>query len=207
MRLFVAIELTDEVRETLKSVQGALGRSCDGVRWVRAELLHLTVKFLGDVPDGEAPRVAEAVARSAGRSSPFEIELTECGCFPPRGPVRIVWVGTHDPSGFLAGCVNVVEEEMEAIGFPKETRPFSAHLTIGRAKDGRVRRIGLERCGEESAQDGVRSATEGVKVKRVGQSVQELTLMSSVLSPKGPSYSVVGKAKLGETTNPSCGRC
>ena len=194
MRLFVAIELTDEVRDALQEVQVALGRATDGVRWVRPEQLHLTVKFLGEVPDGEVPRVAEAVARSAVRSSVFEMQLTECGCFPPRGPVRIVWVGTHDGSGALQECVNAVEDELEGIGFPRESRPFSAHLTIGRAADGRYA-------------GGIRAAVERCKVKPVRQSVGELTLMSSVLSPKGPSYSVVSRAKLGKMTNSSSGRC
>lgn len=183
MRLFVAIELTDEVRDALREVQNALGRAADGVRWVRPEQLHMTVKFLGETPDGEAPRVAEAVARSAARSKSFEMQLTECGCFPPRGPVRIVWVGAHDGSGALQECVNAVEEEMDGIGFPKESRPFSAHLTIGRATDGRLA-------------SGIRAAVERCTVIPVRQSVNELTLMSSVLSPKGPSYSVVSRTKL-----------
>jgi len=180
----VAIELKDEVRDALQEVQKALGRAADAVRWVRPEQLHLTVKFLGEVPDDEVPRVAEAVARSAARSRPFEMQLTECGCFPPRGPVRIVWVGTHDGSGALLECVNAVEEELDGIGFPKDSRPFSAHLTIGRAKDGR-------------SSEGVRLAVESGKVRPVRQSVSELTLMSSVLSAKGPSYSVVARSKLG----------
>jgi len=183
VRLFVAIELTDEVRDALQEVQKALGRAADGVRWVRPEQLHMTVKFLGETPDGEVPRVAEAVARSAARSRVFEMQLTECGCFPPRGLVRIVWVGTHEESGALQECVEAVEEEMDGIGFPKESRAFSAHLTIGRAKEGR-------------STDGVRLAVERGMVKPVRQSVGELTLMSSVLSPKGPSYSVVARAKL-----------
>ena len=194
MRLFVAIELTAEMRDALQEVQDALGRATDGVRWVRPEQLHLTVKFLGETPDGEVRRVAEAVARSAARSRPFEIQLSECGCFPPRGPVRIVWVGTHDPSGALQECVEAVEEELAGVGFPKELRPFSAHLTIGRAAEGR-------------SAGGIRTAVEGGKVKPVRQSVCELTLMSSVLSAKGASYSVVSRAKLGEMTNPSSGRC
>jgi len=193
VRLFVAIELTAEMRDALREVQGSLGRATEGIRWVRPEQLHLTIKFLGEVTDGKVSRVAEAVARSAARSSVFEMQLTECGCFPLRGPVRIVWVGTHDGSGALQECVNTVEEEMEGIGFPKESRPFSAHLTIGRAKDGR-------------GASGIRAPVERCKVTPVRQSVDELTLMSSVLSPKGPSYSVVSKAKLGKT-NPSSGRC
>ncbi len=194
MRLFVAIELTDVVREALKEVQSALERSCKDVRWVRAEQMHLTVKFLGEVPDGEVPRVAEAVARSAARTAPFELELTECGCFPPRGPARIVWVGAQDGLGALHKCVDAVENELEGVGFPKELRAFSPHLTVGRVKEGR-------------SDSGVRSATEGVKVKRVGQPVRELALMSSVLSPRGPLYSVVSRLKLGEGTDSSSGRC
>jgi len=180
----VAIELTDVVRDALREIQDALGRAADGVRWVRPEQLHLTVKFLGETPDGEVSRVAEAVARSAARSRVCEMQLTDCGCFPPRGPVRIVWVGTHDESGALQECVNAVEEEMETIGVPKELRAFSAHLTIGRAAEGRWA-------------SGIRTAVERCTVKPIRQSVGELTLMSSVLSAKGPSYSVVARSKLG----------
>ena len=194
VRLFVAIELTGEMRDALQEVQNTLGRATDGVRWVRPEQLHLTVKFLGEAPDDEVPRVAEAVARSAARSRVFEMQLTECGCFPPRGPVRIVWVGAHDGSGALLECVEAVEEEMDGIGFPKESRPFSAHLTIGRAAEGRYA-------------GGIRAAVERCRAKPVRQAVEELTLMSSVLSPQGPSYSVVSRVKLGKLSNLSSGRC
>ena len=85
MRLFVAIELDEDVRSVLREVQEGIQRSCDGVRWIPPVQLHLTVKFLGEVPDSDVGTVAEAVARGAGAGGPFAMTIGGNGCFPPRG--------------------------------------------------------------------------------------------------------------------------
>jgi 2'-5' RNA ligase len=184
VRLFVAVELDASVRSRMRDAQDRLARVCEGVRWIPAEQLHLTLKFLGEVADGVVAKAGEAVARAAAGSQAFTMSLAGCGCFPPRGPVRIVWIGVNEESGRLAGCFDAVERELGALGFPKEDRGFSPHITIGRARedrsDGRIRA-------------GVSAAAFGP----VEQPVVSLTLMSSLLSPKGPTYTPVGTAKLG----------
>ena len=184
MRLFVAIELSEVVRRVLAETQRKLGASCPDVRWIAAEQLHLTVKFLGEVADSDVDSVCQAVARAASSSRPFVMWTAECGCFPERGPVRIVWTKAVEESGLLAGCVEAVEAQIEPLGFPREHRPFAAHITIGRVKDDRSR-------------GRLRSQVEAHQTKSVEQEVTSLTLMASKLSPKGSIYTAVSRAKLG----------
>ncbi|MGB2987478.1 MAG: RNA 2',3'-cyclic phosphodiesterase [Phycisphaerae bacterium] len=184
MRLFVAIELSDEVRSGLAKVQKDLAATCDGVRWIPSHQLHLTAKFLGEVPDRDVAKVGEAIAQAAAGSAPFDMEIADCGCFPPRGPVRIVWVGANETTGALAGCVEAVETELGRLGFPKERKRFSPHITIGRVR-------------EDRSGGCLRAAVEAHSFSSMQASISFITLMSSVLSPKGPTYTPVRKADLG----------
>ncbi len=185
MRLFVAIELDEPVRSALGRVQADLKARCDGVRWIPPHQLHMTVKFLGEVPDRDVAKLSEAVGSAASKAAPFEMDISGCGCFPPRGLVRIVWVGASDPAGALLKCVDALEAELETLGFPRERRPFSPHLTIGRVRE--------DRSGGQ-----IRAAVEVHTFESLDQPVGSLTLMSSVLSPKGPTYTPVTVASLGK---------
>ena len=186
MRLFIAIEFSDEVRSTLSELQAALMPECEGVRWIPAEQLHLTVKFLGEVPDRDVNKVAEAVGRAAGTATPCDLAIAGCGCFPPRGPVRIVWAGGSEDTGALVRCVEGVEAELAQLGYPKERRPFSPHITIGRVKE--------DRSGGR-----LRSAVDAHTYPSAKEAVTSITVMSSVLSPKGPTYTPVSRTNLGRT--------
>ena len=185
MRLFVAIELDESVRALLSNAQAQLNRQCDGVRWIPAHQLHVTVKFLGEVRDADVSDVTDAVARGAARAAPFIMSIGGCGCFPKRGPVRIVWAGLAEPSGALLLCAEAVEDELEQLGFARERRPFSPHITIGRVRE--------DRSGGQ-----IRAATQAITLEPSEQWVASLTLMSSVLSPKGPTYSAVSRANFGK---------
>ena len=184
MRLFVAIELDEANRSRLAKLHGSLERKCPGVRWVQEHQLHMTVKFLGDVPDGQVPDVSAALELAGSSAKPFAMDLQGAGCFPPRGSVRIVWSGATETSGALIQCVAAAEEELESLGFPRERKPFSPHITIGRVRS-------------DDSNGRIRSAVDAAAYENMAQTVKSLTLMSSVLSPKGPAYSVVGRANLG----------
>jgi 2'-5' RNA ligase len=186
LRLFVAIELDEAVRSQLLKVRRSLEACCANVKWVRPELLHVTVKFLGEVPDPRVVEVSEAVSRAAAMTKEsFEFPLSTCGCFPPRGAVRVIWAGDSAANEPLAACVNAVETELGKIGQPRETRPFSAHVTLGRVNEDRSR-------------GAIRTAVEGCTMARASQEVSSLVLMSSALSRGGPTYSVVSRARFGE---------
>lgn len=186
MRLFVAIEFEERHRSAIGRVQDSLRPRCEDVRWIPPGQLHLTVKFLGEVADRDVPGTIDAVSRAAGTSEPFDMELSGCGCFPPGGSVRIVWVGGHEPTGALSGCVEHIERELEPLGFPRERRPFSPHTTIGRVR-------------EDRTNGRLRSAVDSAKFGPAALSVSSVTVMSSVLSPRGPDYAPVATIPLGRS--------
>lgn len=190
--MFVAILLEEPIRAALREVQRRLAPRCSGVRWCTDEQLHLTVKFLGEVDDAAVPPVAEALVAAAGQCGPFVLEVGGTGCFPPDGPVRIVWAGGSVPSGALSRCVQAVEIALEPLGFARERRAFSPHITLGRVK-------------EDPSRGAVRAAVAGATLPAQRQRVDSVALMSSVLSPKGASYSSVCTARFAARPGPGEG--
>jgi 2'-5' RNA ligase len=157
-------------------------------------LLHVTIRFLGDVPDSDVSAVADAVERGAVSAEPFTMTLSGCGCFPPRGQVRIVWAGAHEASGALQRAAEAVNAELDALGFARERRGFSPHITIGRVRE--------DRSGGR-----IRAAADSFTFGELEQPVASITLMQSVLSPKGPTYTPVKRASLGRgADDPASGR-
>src|SRR6266404_4134733 len=131
-RLFVAIELPASVRERLKAHIERLRESVPDARasWIREENIHLTLKFLGDTAVSQVETLSQATRRAAGAAVPFELIVTGCGAFPPRGQPRVLWVGIEDVSGKLARLQQALEEDCANAGFAREPRPFHPHLTI-----------------------------------------------------------------------------
>jgi 2'-5' RNA ligase len=184
LRLFVAILLEERVRAALSKVQQRLGGACEGVRWVKPEQLHLTVKFLGDVEASAVTGISEAMAAAAAEAEPTSMTVSGAGCFPPRGDVRIVWAGASDPSNHLNAAVESIHHALQRLGFKPERRRWSPHITIGRVK--------FDRSGGR-----IRSAVAQASYPDIAQSVSSVTLMSSVLSPTGPTYESVFTCPLG----------
>lgn len=185
MRCFLAIELPQEIRDRLAAVQKRLGSLDRDVRWTRVDNIHLTIKFLGEVADADVPRVCQIAAAIARQYSPFELEIRGTGCFPPRGPARIVWAGLAGLPPPLVECHKAIEEAYADIGFKPEDRPFHPHLTIGRVRDQR----GSHR---------VRPGLEPEIDFRAGRfTVKELVLFQSILDRAGPAYIPLARAPLG----------
>jgi len=133
MRLFIAINLPPAERDRLAREAGALRAARLPVRWVSTDSLHLTLKFLGEVADGRRGEVEAAIGETASGFPPFQVELRGLGAFPRMARPRVVWVGVQAPPELarLAGALDVA---MARLGFPREERPFSPHLTLGGAK-------------------------------------------------------------------------
>jgi len=151
-------------------------RTAPGVRWVDPESMHLTVKFLGEVPDRRIPELCTALSRIAGRCEPFDLRVRSTGCFPPHGGVRVVWVGLEETTGRLAACQRLCEDTFAEMGFAREDRDFVPHLTLGRVKDPR-QASGLRQVVASHA------AFEAGTV-----SVNRIVLFESRLSPQGAHY-------------------
>lgn len=133
MRLFIAINLPPSERDRLQRAAGALRAAHLPVRWVGSDALHLTLKFLGEVPDARRGEVEEATREVSAGFGPFQLELRGLGAFPRLASPRVLWVGVHAPPE-LARLAGALDEAMGRLGFPREERPFSPHLTLGRAE-------------------------------------------------------------------------
>ena len=137
MRAFIAVDLIPPLRRRLAEAQARLRRRCPPLKWVEPTNLHITLKFLGEIDPRLTPRIQAALARIAAECHPFDIVGEGWGTFPEAGPVKVLWVGLHDPAGGLAALARRCDDQLEPLGLPREPRAFSAHLTLARNNDPR----------------------------------------------------------------------
>lgn len=133
MRLFIAALLPDEIRVRMDEYIGALKSRYGGVKWEQREKLHVTLKFLGSVEDPKVPDVSSIIDGLVRNYSPFETEIAGFGGFPDMRYPRILYIGlSENPE--LSSLQGRIDEALEPLGFPRETRSFIPHVTIGRIK-------------------------------------------------------------------------
>ena len=175
IRTFICIDVSESIKSQLAALQDELRKLDASVSWVKPANVHLTLKFLGDVPAAKLPKVIEAVRRASDSCSRFEVEASGAGCFPsPRKP-NVLWVGlVHLPDALLSLQRNL-EVALEAEGFARETKPFKPHLTIGRIRQPRNAQI----VATELLKRGF--ATECFPA-------DEVIVMRSDLTPRGALY-------------------
>jgi 2'-5' RNA ligase len=186
-RLFVALELPPPVLEALASVQAALkAQGLEGLRWVRPQGIHLTLKFLGETPTSRLDELMRALEEATAGTGPLRLALSGLGTFGGRRGPRVLWVGLEGDLQRLAGLQRRVEEAMARLRFPREQRPFSPHLTLARVPEQDSARVAasLER------------ATREVKVPPITMSLSEVSLMRSHLQPSGAIYERVASFPL-----------
>lgn len=184
IRAFVAVNLDPTLKEALAGIQERLKATRADVGWVKPENLHLTLKFLGQVEEARLEPISEAVASAACGYGSFRLTLGGLGAFPQPRAARVVWIGVPEGADLLAGLHARLEEKLEALGFPRETRPFSAHLTLGRVR-GPGRREQLA------------TALISTPVGLLGEMVIErIHLMKSDLRREGPRYSALNSFPL-----------
>ena len=134
IRSFVAVEVGEYARESLERGIERLRAAGADVRWVRPGNLHLTVKFLGNVEMTQTGEIAGALADACAPFSPFEGELRGLAPFPSARKMRVVAV-RFTAEAELARLARAVDEALVPLGVPHESRPFRAHLTLGRVKN------------------------------------------------------------------------
>ena len=135
-RLFISINLPPDLLAALTQVQDDLKRQLAAypLRWSRPQGIHLTLKFLGNTDPARVQAIVGAIAAASAGVAPFDIGIGGLGCFPnPRTP-RVLWVGVEEPTGALARLAADVDEQMAALGWQREKRPFSPHLTLARTR-------------------------------------------------------------------------
>jgi 2'-5' RNA ligase len=188
IRAFIAIELSHEIHQGLDQVISQLKKRLEVsvIRWVPAENIHLTLKFLGDVSIANVEMLKKILQAEAVSCPHFEISVGGLGAFPNAHHPRVVWVGVEAPQD-LNNLQHAIETATERLGYTKEERPFSAHLTLGRVsrnatpKDARL-------IGE---------VLESTKVGFLGLAhIEAVHLFKSELSPSGSIYTKMFSASL-----------
>lgn len=188
IRCFVAVELDRTIQKQLDRLQERFRRdhkiNDSALKWVRSQNIHLTLKFLGEVPDRQIVDICAAVSQAASQSAPFDLEIGNCGCFPPRGSARVLWVGLTTGLEPLKTLQENLELSLLDLGFEPEHRPFSPHLTLARIKNAQIGRLLSDTVGS------LDPLTVG------GQSVAEITVFQSDLDRTGPTYTPLHHAPL-----------
>lgn len=184
LRLFVAADLPGEVRERIASAAEA-ARTLEGARWVKAENLHLTLKFIGDYEEDKLERLREEVAAAAALCTGFTAALGGCGAFPSHSRARVLWLGMARGEEEAAATARKLDSRLERLGVKREERPFRGHLTLARLRIPSDCSSWLEGL-EERLKD----------LRDMDFEVGEIVLYRSILGPQGPTYVPVERAPL-----------
>ncbi len=185
MRTFIAIGIPDEVKAMLIEAQRSLKNSgAVDASWPRPEGIHLTLKFLGEVSESKIPDISNGLRHAVKGNGPFRLELGSIGTFPNSKKTRVVWVGLSGEVEKLSRLQATVEDAMTGIGFERDERSFTPHLTLGRIKFIRSR-------------DGwIKALAEAKDIRPSGFDVVAIYLMKSELTPSGALYTEIRKIDL-----------
>lgn len=198
LRLFVAIRLGDDLKRELATVEQNLQNAAQNrhasrsVRWVAPENIHLTIKFLGKVDPAHVPQVTTALRDSSSAFAPFSLQVKGLGCFPNTRRPSVIWAGLEGDVPRVVELANRFEDVFDALGFPRETRPFSPHLTLGRVR----------REAGRADHAAVGAIVESFPAQVYGVvAADAVNLMCSDLRPEGPIYSTMTSIPLNDSVS------
>lgn len=187
IRTFIAVDLSAATRSAARKLIEKLRPAGADVNWVEAKNMHLTLKFLGEVPSRDTPDVCKAVAEVAAQFEPLTVTCRGAGAFPDLDRPRTVWLGIEEGKEELAALQAAVDDAMLDLGFPREHRSFHPHLTLGRVKQGGPALSELSRLLEKHAEFDA------------GESdIDEVIVFASFLDRHAPpTYRPMGRGRLG----------
>ena len=174
MRAFVAIFPPPELQTAVAGVLETVQHLDDKVRWVRPENIHLTLKFLGNVQEETLGNLRAALKETCAEHEPFDIGLARLGAFPSARRARILWAGVDAGSDRLRALVTDLESALTPLGFEREKRAFTPHLTLGRVRS------------RPANFDDLPTTIGDLRFR-----VRHIELMESTLSHKGATYRTI----------------
>ena len=191
LRAFVAIELTDEARQHLALLTDGLRHEVThGIRWIDPHGVHLTLKFLGDLPVDRLDAVIAAMEEAAEGVPPFSLSIHSLGAFPGLAAPRVLWAGVQGDLAPLLKLQTGLEGSLTARGFQKDTRPFAPHITLARVR-GKLSPTDIQHLA---------AAMESARAHpRRDLPVHLLSLMESTLTAHGALYARRGQISLQPT--------
>lgn len=185
MRLFIAVDLDEGIRRALGRLTRDLAARIEAggarvrIKWVRPEVLHFTLRFIGEVDDGNVARI-RTVVEPALDGPPFEVQVTGLGVFPASGVPRVIWAGAGRGAADLNRLHDQVEARLCETGLERDRRAFTAHLTLARVGQANNRSYGT-----------LRGIVADTNVDAGLFRVDHVTLYESRLCPEGPAYTAL----------------
>jgi 2'-5' RNA ligase len=188
IRSFIAIELPEEVKTGLRRIQTELKLpEHTFVKWVAPDGIHLTLKFLGNISPQKVAEITSVMEQASQGLGTFRLEITEVGAFPNMRQPRVLWVGIRGEVDKLVAWQQRIDNGLMPLGFAKEARAFTPHLTLARLREG---------CSPGDRRDfGEMVAKTPVEVN-YKFNVASLNLMKSQLLPGGAVYNRLAEVKL-----------
>jgi 2'-5' RNA ligase len=184
MRLFIAVEIPDEVKKKVVELISELKKVEASIKWVEEENLHITLKFLGWVEDKDLEKLISMVSQTVENYGSFKVNFSGMGTFPEGKSPRVVWVGTTEGAEALEKLAKGLENDLSSAGFRSEKREFRSHLTIGRIK-------------EQKGVDILKAKMASIKDPNFGEAmIDRVFIMKSTLTAKGPIYEKIRGVKL-----------
>jgi len=180
-RGFIAIDI-DSLSKIVE-FENKIKQSGAIVKLVEPKNIHITLKFLGDTDEEQVDEIEEIIKKAVEGIDPFKIQLKSTGVFPNQNYIKVVWVGIYngDQIGIIA---NKIDEKLSEIGFKKENREFSSHLTIARVKSA-INKEQLLQVIDKYKE------FEFAEIK-----VDSIKLIKSELTQKGPIYTTLKEVKM-----------
>ncbi len=194
MRLFIALDIDDAIRERIARFEQGVSGFAPDARWAKPESLHVTLKFIGEQPEPAVEQIKQAL--SAIPASPVDIQFRGYGFFPTAKSARVFWIGI-EAGPQLAALAAAIDEKMPSLGIPKEDRAFSPHLTLARAAG----RSGSPRLSKSDipnrAFQRLQEKLAAMPTPEFGTiTAREFFLYQSQLSPKGSKYTKLAQFDL-----------
>lgn len=184
LRTFLALDLDVPIVAGLVKAQQQLANPADKVKWVERENLHVTLKFLGDVPDDLLTDVCRQVAAAAARVQPFSFDVRGLTVSPTHGPIRMIWAGVRDNSGMIGVLHDELDKMLPGLG-PQEHRLYRPHITLARVKHVKIAAL-------------FRGAVATWADREFGfQHCDEVVAYTSSLGDEGPTYTPLYAAPIG----------
>ena len=184
IRTFIALDVAEEVRRYIADIQKELRSVREAkVAWAQPSGVHLTLKFLGGVPEDRLDNIAAVIEKSVQSFAPLTIKTSDHSAFPNLKRPRVLFVGLEQ-NGELNHLQQVIETNLAELGFETEDKPFKPHLTVGRVKS-----IATECSLGERFQ--------AIKPLLFSWTVNQANLMSSILLPAAARYSVIKSLTFG----------
>jgi 2'-5' RNA ligase len=188
-RIFAALELPPELQQQLARLQNELEAAVPprSVRWVRAQGIHLTLRFYGDVEPERVPGIQAGLSRAAASTAPMALQVKGVGVFPNAARPTVIWAGVRGDIELLQRLQAAVEKEAATLGFKPEARAYTPHLTLGRVNYG-LRAGDVRKLMETLAQTGAQTFGEFTP--------GHLSLMNTELRTGGSVYTQLSVASL-----------